>query len=169
MIDHENWNCISEGISLRGSNNIQSTQALFMEFNPDGPYTLKNQDVSKNDKTYVSAYKVFMSSIDESEAALKLVGSYQHWRKLCALKWFQEGVTEFGFEGVDQWRKDMEQRDRTEAKRQLLIAAQNGNVPAQRFIYELSGKPKKTKAKTQDESNGIDATQILKELRGARE
>lgn len=171
MIDHKEWDCLREGIQLRFGNNVQGTQALFVEFNnEDAPYTLKPHDVSKGDKTYISAYQVFMNSVDEGEAALKLVGSYGHWRKLCNLKWFKEGITEYGFEGLNQWRADMQTRDKTTAKRRLIQAAESGNVPAQRYLYELGGKPTKAKAKTEEVAGfSIDPSKVLKELNGGRD
>lgn len=97
-----------------------------------------------------SAYQIYMASVDETDAALKLVGSMAHWRRLCGLKWFMEGSEVMGHEGLIQWRKDMQARDASRAKRQLMESAAAGNVSAQRELYNQAtkkapGRPAKAK------------------------
>lgn len=167
MIDYEKWDCNRQGVELRVGNNVQATQALFVEFNPDAKYTLKNHDVIKDNKVYVSAYQIFMHSVDEGDAAIKLVGSYQHWRKLCSLKWFREGIREFTFDGVEQWREDMDTRDRTIAKRKLMEAAENGNVQAQKFLFgDVPKKSPKKKEKDTQEDLGFDPVKEFSRIQG---
>lgn len=122
---------------LRASNGVQITEALFEEtiqgssrqsFEPI--YTLRDYEY----KGKPSAYYIYINSIDEADAALKLVGSLAHWRKLCSLKWFIKGRKEVGFEGLSQWREDMKNRDRTFAKNVLLTEAKLGNVTAARAL-----------------------------------
>lgn len=117
-------------------------------------YTLREQEK----QGLPSAYQIYMHSIDESDAALKLVGSLSHWRRLCTLKWFMEGAEQMGHEGLHQWREDMKARDATRAKAQLMAMAASGNVPAARKLYEEStkkpvGRPKKDPARTEQENN----------------
>lgn len=143
------WDIRSTDIPLRGGNNIMFTQGLFYEFgNPDAVYTLKGEDVTKGDRTYTSLPKVYMESSDEYEAAMRLVGSMQHWRKLCSQAWFLNGIDVHSFEGVKQLREDMSARDKSIAKQQLMAAAHEGNVTAMKTIYGESpikpvGKPRK--------------------------
>lgn len=85
-------------------------------------------------KGFPSAYQIYMNSVDENEAAMKLVGTLSHWRKLINLKWFQNGRANTGFEGINQWRKDMAARDSTEAKRVLLSQCSTDNVAAARAL-----------------------------------
>lgn len=87
-------------IVLTGPTNIQFTQALFVEFNPDAPYTLRTRDRERDGRKVISAYQVYMQSVDEYDAAMRLVGSLEHWRKLCSLKWFMEEVPDKGGSGV---------------------------------------------------------------------
>jgi len=61
-----------------------------------------------------SAFQIYIDSVDEADAARKLVGSVLHWDKLCSLKWFVEGHD--NFEGINQWREEMRKRDQTAAK-----------------------------------------------------
>ena len=85
-----------------------------------------------------SAYHVYMHSIDEADAALKLVGSYSHWRKLCSLQWFINGSVAYGFEGLAQWRKDMSERDKTAAKTVLLEQMADGNITAAKALDKIA-------------------------------
>lgn len=116
-------------------------------------YTLK-----ENDTDLPSAYKIYMSSADEYDAAIKILGSMRHWRRLCGLKWFMEGIPMSGFDGLKAWRKDMEMRDKSTAKKQLMISAEDGNVSAQRALY-LNDEPKKRATKTKAEQK-VDRTQM---------
>lgn len=95
-------------------------------------YTLKNRD----DKGLPSAYLIYMSSIDEFDAALKLVGTLTHWRKLCDAKWFLSG--ENGLDGLEQWRLDMAMRDQSMAKAQLIKTCGKGDSSSARKLLDMS-------------------------------
>lgn len=77
-----------------------------------------------------SAYQIYINSVDEADAAMKLVGSMHHWRRLVGLKWFFEGRADIGHEGLVRWREDMLSRDATRCKQQLMYAAEEGKVQA---------------------------------------
>lgn len=87
-----------------------------------------------------SAYQIYMESVDEHEAAIKLVGNMKNWRALCLSKWFIEGWKEHGHEGLAVWRDDMEARDKSEAKAMLMDKAGQGNVAAMTKLYNMSAK-----------------------------
>lgn len=156
-------------VDVRG---VRRTETLFAEtitassaerYEPI--YTLREQDKDG----LPSAYRIYMESIDEADAALKLVGSYSHWRKLCGLKWFMEGRPEVGFEGLNQWREDMRARDATAAKLALMTLAQSGNVTAANTLLKEStkgsvGRPKKSTEK--EDKNTAHIRAIHKELLG---
>ena len=130
------WDIRNTDEDLRMSNNILPTQALFYEFgNKDALYTLKSRDVQKDGKLYRSLYKIYMESIDEYEAALRFVGDMGHWRKLCSLQWFMDGAPQFSWEGLKQLREDMAYRDKSEAKKKLMEAVNQGNVNAAKVLY----------------------------------
>ena len=105
---------------LLDTRGAMKTQQLFIDVNVASEveplYTMRDRD----HKGYISAYQIYMHSTDETEAALKLVGSLKHWRKLCDLDWFVNGHKQRGFEGLNQWREDMVARDRTRARKALL-------------------------------------------------
>ena len=77
-----------------------------------------------------------MNSIDETDAAIKIVGSLKNWRKLCKLKWFMNGDVTISFDGILNWRLDMAARDITLAKRILLESAKKGNVTAAKRLLD---------------------------------
>jgi len=123
-------------------------------------YTLSNRETKSG---LPSAYLIYMSSIDEFDAALRLVGSLTHWRKLCKCKWFAEGKLEGPgrrFDGISIWREDMRMRDASMAKRVLLEAAKNGDVASSRKILDMAtdksvasvGRPGTKQAKKEAEA-----------------
>ncbi len=129
-IDYEGFSDSSTARAiLLDVRSVRRTQNLFIEVTTDVKkypplYSMKEQD----SKGYISAYQIFMHSVDEYDAALKLVGSIDHWNKLCGLKWFSEGSP--GFTGINQWRADMRDRDLRTAKKALIKAATNGDASA---------------------------------------
>lgn len=116
-------------------------------------FTLKEQDTD-----LPSAYKIYMSSTDEYEAAMKLLGSMRHWRRLCGLKWFMEGIPMSGFDGLRSWRRDMTLRDKSKSKRQLMDAAEAGVVSAQRALF-LTGTPSAASRKLSVAEKKIDQSE----------
>lgn len=149
------------------------TELLFQEtIKPDrlenySPlYTLK-----ENDTDLPSAYKIYMGSTDEYEAAMRLLGSMRHWRRLCGLKWFMDGVPMSGFDGLKSWRKDMELRDKSKSKKQLMEAAEAGVVSAQRALY-LSDNPVKaaklTKSERKIDQTETDRIDNIREIFGSK-
>lgn len=92
-----------------------------------------------------SAYQIYMNSVNEYDAAMKIVGDMRHWRRLCGLKWFMEGSDEKAFDGLRQWREDKAMKDQAELVTLLKEQAENGNVNAQKTLYDITvGKDKKT-------------------------
>lgn len=151
------------------------TLSIFREpqkYREDMPaiYTLKEQDTEQ----YPSAYQIYMHSVDEYDAAIKIFGSYKHWKKLCNLKWFMEGQTLWNFEGIAEWRKTMKLRDSSVAKTVIYGKAKDGDLVAAKKLIDLSGKtldlPKRDRPVRPDsekkDSNdlGNDLANKIKEL-----
>ena len=145
---------------LIDSRGAQRTASLFLEtsvkerlekFPPI--YTLRNREYNG----LPSAYLIYMSSVDEYDAAMKIVGSMSHWRKLLNCKWFMEGIT--FIEGLEQWRIDMALRDASMAKGGLIRATKTGDTSSARRLLDMSeiksknpvGRPKTKEAKKADE------------------
>jgi hypothetical protein len=157
----EPWDIREAGIPIRSSNNVMFTQGLFYEFgSKDAVYTLKNEDVTKDGVKYLSIYRLYMESVDEYEAAMKIVGSMQHWRKLCSLAWFMDGMDVHSWEGLKQAREDMAARDKSLAKQQIAEAAKAGNVAAMRTLYGEVSKPV-SKPKKQSDKRTDDVTKSI--------
>jgi hypothetical protein len=113
-----------------------STQALFYEYRHQttskvqAPYTLKDYDVHIGGKTYRSMYMVYMSCDSEYEAAIKLLGSYGHWKKLVAAKWFADYYA--------RWEYERNVRDEALARSVVVKLAEKGNVTAARTLFQNS-------------------------------
>lgn len=156
---------------LKCQRGAHKTEALFIDtIQPASAkkytpiYSLRDYD----HKGYPSAYQIYMNSIDENDAALKLVGSLAHWRKLLSLAWFMNGRRDRQFEGILVWREDMAARDQTEAKRVILDNCAYGNVPAARALEQLT-RGKKVKGKVEqvtDKSGDGNVTDFLKKFQG---
>lgn len=132
---------------MRDVRGAQRTESLFLEtiqtsskrsYKP--VWSLRDYDR----KGLPSAYKVYMGSVDEADAAMKIVGSMSHWRKLCGLRWFMEGRVGTGFEGINTWRKDMADRDKTSAKKVIMARCEDGDVPAAKALDKLARESVKT-------------------------
>jgi len=140
---------------------------IFYEFNKtrheDYPplYTMREDEW----KGLPSAYRIYMESDSEYEAAMKLVGSWAHWQRLLKCKPFINGGEELGiWMGLDQWREEKAIQDKAFALNQLKISAAGGNVQAQKIILEgdkgKRGRPSKAEvakaaAKQAEHSNQI--------------
>jgi len=105
-----------------------------------------------------SAYQIYMESVDEYEAAIKLVGNIKNWRLLCNSSWFVTGWKEHGHEGLTQWRKDMEARDKSRAKAMLMEKAEGGNVAAMTKLYNIT--PKKADNRLKKELAAVTPSNI---------
>ncbi len=72
-----------------------------------------------------------MESDTEYEAAIKLLGSYKHWKKLCKATFFQEHI--------EEWREERKMMEESLAHTAVLRSTEEGNVSAARTI--LTNKP----------------------------
>jgi len=159
-MNHNEWDIKEKtDVPMKGPNHRYLTEGLFIEFgNPEAVYTLSTKDKVRDGKTYISMYKVYMECSDEYEAAERIVGSQQHWERLCNAKFFMEGHYNFNNNyGLAKWREDMRKRDESLAKRTLIEQAKNGNVNAAKA---LQAEPKKTKKK-EEPSNVKDNDDIF--------
>lgn len=120
-----------------------TTKAMFYEYRfqttvtDKAPYTLGKQDrLDKDGKhLYKSMYLIYMQCDSEYEAAIKLLGSYPHWRKLKRCSWFHDHF--------EEWEEERNIRDEAIARSILVRLAMVGNVTAARTLYTNSNaKPK---------------------------
>lgn len=122
---------------LKDPRGVQRTETLFHGINRlEHKYPSLYSLTEEEKRGLPSAYYIYMNSVDETEAALKLVGTIKHWRKLCNLKWFMNGEMRFGFEGILKWREDMAMRDISLAKEVLMTNAKKGDTAAARKLLD---------------------------------
>lgn len=119
---------------------------LFYEFNKsrheDTPplYTMRETAYAG----LPSAYLIYMLSENEYEAAIKLVGSWNHWQRLLKSRPFVEGPEEaFSWTGLNAWREEKRIKDQAVAYNQIKRSAAEGNVQAQKLIFEGENKTAK--------------------------
>ncbi len=114
-----------------------------------------------------SAYQIYMDSVDEYEAGMKIAGNMKNWRALCKSTWFMIGYSEHGHEGLRQWRKDMEARDKSLAKIQLKEKAEGGNVAAMTKLYNMSPNKTDNRLKKKEEKVAPSkVTDIMDRMKG---
>lgn len=116
------------------------TGSLFIETSQD-----KNRDPVLSLRDYdvnglPSAYNLYMESADEYDAAIKLVGTMTHWRKLMSCSWFMNGDPDKNFTGLESWRRDMQARDASTAKRVLMEKVADGDRQAAQFLLTYATK-----------------------------
>lgn len=162
----------SDKTDLRDVRGHPRTKSLFIDHKPDTSlnetfYTLRDYER----EGYPSAYIIYMTSVDEAEAAMKLVGSMAHWEKLCKRRWFTQGLSSVGHRGLESWRRDMAARDETSAKRSLIQEAELGNVTAAKALHQYAAAAAKQKAQVKkfspakkDSAEIVDFSQVLKDL-----
>ena len=85
-------------------------------------------------KGYPSAYQVYMDSVDEFDAATKIVPNMKVWDSLKEATWFKTEANAWNFEGLEVWREHMKQRDASSAKAALQAKVASGDVTAAKAI-----------------------------------
>ena len=125
--------------TLKDAQGRYRTQSLFVEMKHEkysAPYTLKKYD----HRGAMSMYLKYMELGDPTEytQAIALLGSWDHWKKLCAQSWFKEHLT--------TWRSELKVK-----------------MESDRFL-EMDDVAKKQKGSPQ----GISATKWLAERYGEK-
>lgn len=129
---------------------LKTTKGLFYEHRHQttvkekAPYTLKHMDkIDSTGHIYRSMYMIYMHCDSEYEAAITLLGSYNHWKKLKRCSWFEDVLIE--------WELERNIRDEAIARSILIKLAEAGNVTAARTVF---ANVKDTKGKTGRPPNG---------------
>ena len=122
---------------LISKHNKPLTATLFVE--RDAMWAIKGQESraiytlgEREREGLPSAYKIYMASVDEYEAAMKLVGSLYHWQALCECDWFMEELK--------QWRAHLALKDFSLAKSVTLKEARGGDGPAARKLLDMANR-----------------------------
>ena len=111
------------------------TLGLFYEHrhqtpNQNAVYTLRDTDW----KGFKSMYLIYMDEDSEYEAAMKLLGSWPHWKKLCECTWFKPYLK--------NWRTEREIKEAVIGKKTIIEAAKEGNVAAAKELVNQALKAK---------------------------
>mgnify|MGYP003595513347 CR=1 FL=1 len=85
------------------------------------------EDLSFNDKPLINAKKAFIEEADPSgyKWAIKYLGSWQHWQKLCDLPWFQEALA--------IWREELAAKLHADALKEIVDLSRSAKNDAQRL------------------------------------
>lgn len=90
---------------------------------------------TKDHNGTLSMYQIYMQCDTEYDAALVLLGSLSHWRKLCECKWFVPHV--------EAWREDMAIRDQAIGRAAMIEGASKGNYAAGKALVTHTKVPGK--------------------------
>ncbi len=98
-------------------------------------FTLKEHDIEKDGKTYKSLLNIYLETKDPTEYrfANEVFGSYEHWKKLCSLTWFNKIV--------EVWRETLEVKLRCEGIQKMM--ENTDYLKAAQWMAEGNWKDKK--------------------------
>jgi len=152
---NENGEFVVEGgLTLNELKDVNGRHRLniFKEFNTARHkkyppiYTMKDTDQDG----LLSAKRIYMESVDEYEAAIRLVGTWLHWQRLCQCTPFMKGPPEevtLAWTGLEDWRKEKELQNKSRVSKLLWNEAEKGNVSAQKILLDgekpKAGRPSK--------------------------
>lgn len=107
-------------------------------------YTLKDEDHIVDGRTFVSLYKLYMSSEDstEYEFATTHLGGWAHWEDLMNTVWFKPYIA--------RWRREHEVRAKAKALNKIRSIAKSNDkeaFQANKFLLEKNWEPKNTKGR----------------------
>lgn len=198
--DYDNW-AVPITVKTKQQNRRKTT-SLFVEtigstiikkYPP--VYTLREIDHWDyyNELWVPSAKKIYMSSVDEYSAAIKIVGSIEHWNRLLNCDWFINGshsydADRFGhvfkayYKGLNSWREEHQDAQKSRALEMLYEQARQGSVPAIKALMagqapstrgrpskeEVSGERKKeARKKTETSSDAERLSKVINFKRGS--
>lgn len=129
------------------------TEAIFWELangqNRQDYYywTLSEREKEREGKWIPSAHNAVVYSNTEYDAAMKVCGSWQLWSRLKQNKRIWEGQRGL-YPGLAAALEEQKMRMASAAVKQLELAAIEGNVAAQKYIYDLNKTGKTGRKKT---------------------
>ena len=136
---------------------------IFKEIPPNGVSKIKGRipppvyTILPEDNELPSAHKIFMESMNEYDAAMKLVPSWEYWKNMLRTS---VRIAKL----IDEWREEKLLKDQAAARQMLWDQAKKGNVSAQRILYE-SKKEEAAQKRQQKEirNREIKEQEILEE------
>ena len=122
----------------------RATQALFWEFRNKvrwkerGIVPQYNLSYKDHDGT-LSMRQIYLQCATEYEAALVLLGRWDHWEKLCNTPWFPKHI--------EKWRAEKAARDGDLGRSKIVEAAHAGNLQAAKYLDQESKTPQPKREK----------------------
>jgi len=111
-------------------------------------YTMKPYDHSG----LISIRRIYMECADEYEFAAKVFGTYANFEEYLKEPRFVKGPHQEdryqNYQGLTEWRREKELKDKSSAKKLLWQSAKKGSVAAQKLLYEgdrQAGRPSREK------------------------
>lgn len=109
----------------------RATAALFWEKRHEsrtlerGKKPLFNMSMRDHDDT-LSFPQLYFQCDSDYEAAMVILGSFEHWQRLCEAKWFAEKLV--------KWKEEKAQRDIAHGRAKIKELANSGNLAACKFL-----------------------------------
>lgn len=174
---------------VKSSSGRRKTQSLFLETIQKAQhekypavYTLceKEQWDYRHNIWLPSAKQVYIQSNSEYEAAIKLVGSIEHWNMLLNNDWFVDGIDgEYQWTSLSQWKQEQDMRKISLAESVLISQAMQGDTNAAKFIImgpkkvgrpdKLTPEIKEAVQKRVEKAVGNDHQRLFKVIDGKAE
>lgn len=132
------------------------TEGIFLETATQGndpeflTWSLSEREKEKDGKVLPSAYQIVVWSSDEYDAAMKICGSIQLWGRFKGNKRIWNGIQGI-CPGLGTALEVQKMRLASEAMKQMQESALNGNVAAQKAVFELN----RTKNQKKKESSKV--------------
>jgi hypothetical protein len=138
------------------------TEAIFWEL-ADGQnrkdlyyWTLSEREKEREGAWIPSAHNAVVFANDEYDAAMKVVGSWQLWLRIKQNKRIWEGMKGI-CPGLGAALEEQKMRKASEAIKQMNLAALDGNVAAQKYIYDLNKSSKTAKKRAESATSKTKA------------
>lgn len=137
----ERWEAATKGEIHVPKDMNRATAALFWEHRHSarlakrGKKPLFNLSMRDHDDT-LSFPQLYFQCDSDYEAAMVILGSFDHWQRLCEAKWFAEKLA--------IWQEEKAMRDVAHGRAKIRELADNGNLAACKFLAAggLNDKPK---------------------------
>lgn len=129
--------------TFRSDSGRYVTEGIFLETATQGndpeflTWSLSEREKEKDGKVLPSAYQVVVWSADEYDAAMKICGSIQLWNRFKGNKRIWNGIQGI-CPGLGAALEVQKMRLASEAMKQMQASALEGNVAAQKAVFELN-------------------------------
>jgi hypothetical protein len=151
---------------FKGENGTYLTRGLFIEWlDEDAPFSMRDTGeemyyVNRKGNKYISLPYMFRNSVDEYDCALQTLGSWEHWKKLKGIEWFNTGkINGSEYTGLNDWIAEKELADEMKAKEVLMQAVKEGDVQAAKFMYDK--KTKKPQGRPEKKAPSVSKSSVL--------